>query len=68
LSPFADIPLTTSHFITAAEFSNRCMKKGIQGSTADFLICSVACFENLEIFTTDRDFERYAMHLPIHLF
>jgi predicted nucleic acid-binding protein len=68
LSPFEDVPLTSDHFIKAAEFSNICMKKGVQGSTTDFLICSVAYLENIEIFTTDLDFKNYKKHLPIKLF
>lgn len=68
LSPFEDIPLSTEHFIKAAEFSNLCMKKGIQGSTTDFLICSIAYLENLKIFTTDLDFKYYKKYLPINLF
>lgn len=67
LSPFEDIPLISPHFIKAAEFSNVCMKKGIQGSNTDFLICSVAYLENLEIFTSDLDFKNYKKHLPIEL-
>jgi Predicted nucleic acid-binding protein, contains PIN domain len=68
LSSFEDIPLTSQHFVKAAEFSNICLKKGIQGSTTDFLICSVAYLENLQIFTTDLDFNNYKKHLPIELF
>jgi hypothetical protein len=68
LSPFEDLPLTSSHFIKAAEFSNICMKKGVQGSNTDFLLCSVAYLENLEIFTTDLDFKNYRKYLPIELF
>ena len=68
LSPFEDVPLTSDHFIKAAEFSNICMKKGVQGSTTDFLICSVAYLENIEIFTTDLDFKNYKKYLPIKLF
>ena len=67
LSPFEDIPLTTEHFEKAAEFSNICRNKGVQGSTIDFLICSVAYLENLLVFTTDNDFENYQKHLPIKL-
>ncbi len=67
LSPFEDIPLSSNHFIKAAEFSNICMKKGIQGSNTDFLICSVAYSESLEIFTTDSDFKNYKKYLPIQL-
>jgi len=68
LSPFEDIPLNSNHFIKAAEFSNVCMKKGIQGSNTDFLICSIAYLENLIIFTTDLDFKNYKKYLPIDLF
>ena len=67
LAAFDDIPLTTPHFVKAAEFSNRCRRKGLQGSTTDFLICAVAVIERLQILTTDADFLRYAKHLPIQL-
>ena len=67
LSFFEDIPLKTEHFEKAAEFSNICRSKGIQGSTIDFLICAVAHVENLAIFTTDCDFENYSKYLPIEL-
>jgi hypothetical protein len=67
LSSFEDIPLKTEHFEKAAEFSNICRNKGIQGSTIDFLICAVAHLENLAIFTTDSDFENYSKFLPIEL-
>jgi hypothetical protein len=68
LSPFEDVLLTSDHFVKAAEFCNRCMKKGVQGSNTDFLLCSVAYLENLEIFTTDLDFRNYEKCLPIELF
>lgn len=67
LSAFEDIPLATSYYEKAAEFSNLCRKKGVQGSTIDFLICAVASLENLVIFTTDGDFEIYKKYLPINL-
>ncbi|MBL7130090.1 MAG: PIN domain-containing protein [Candidatus Omnitrophica bacterium] len=67
LSPFKDVPLTTNHFLKAAEFSNTCRNKGIQGSTIDFLICAVAYIENFIIFTTDNDFNDYKKYLPIKL-
>jgi len=67
LSFFEDIPLKTEHFEKAAEFSNICRGKGIQGSTIDFLICAVAYLENLIIFTTDKDFENYEKFLSIRL-
>ncbi|MFH1856925.1 MAG: PIN domain-containing protein [Candidatus Omnitrophota bacterium] len=67
LSAFEDIPLETHHFVTAAEFANICRKQGVQGSTIDFLICSVAHLENLAIFTSDNDFENYKKCLSIKL-
>ena len=67
LSSFEDFRLETKHFEKAAEFSNICRKKGIQGSMIDFLICAVAYQENFIIFSTDKDFENYKNHLPIQL-
>ena len=67
LSSFEDIPLRTEHFEKAAEFCNICRKKGVQGSTIDFLICAVAHLESHEIFTMDNDFENYSTFLPIEL-
>jgi hypothetical protein len=52
---------------TAAEYSNFCRSKGVQGSHTDFLICAVALRLKLTIFTTDKDFKNYAKHLPIKL-
>ncbi len=67
LSAFEDIALESKHFIKAAEFSNICRQKGVQGSTIDFLICAVANIENLIVFTTDKDFENHKKYLPIKL-
>lgn len=67
LSSFQDITLRAEHFEKAAEFSNRCRSRGIQGSTTDFLICAVAHVEDRIIFTTDSDFENYRKYLPVKL-
>lgn len=67
LSPFEDVPLKSEHFLKAAEFCNICRKKGIQGSSIDFLICAVASLEKFVVFTTDKDFDHYAEYLPIKL-
>lgn len=68
LSSFEDIPLSSEHFVKAAEFSNICRKKGVQGSTTDFLICAISNLQKLQIFTDDKDFANYKKHLPIHLY
>lgn len=67
LSSFEDLQLNTEHYEKAAEFCNICRRKGVQGSTIDFLICAVAVMENLVIFTIDKDFENYKKHLPLKL-
>jgi predicted nucleic acid-binding protein len=65
LSAFEDLSLSTHFFERAAEFSSICRSKGIQGSTTDFLICSVAYEENLLIFTIDKDFQKFSKYLSI---
>jgi predicted nucleic acid-binding protein len=68
LRAFPDIPVNETDFERAAEFYNHCRLRGVQGSNTDFLICAVAELNELKIFTTDRDFERFAKFLPIELF
>lgn len=67
LSAFEDIQMETNHYIQAAEYSNYCRKKGVQGSSIDFLICSVAISLDLTIFTVDKDFDIYKKHLKLKL-
>jgi predicted nucleic acid-binding protein len=52
---------------TAASYYNRLRDRGLQGTGTDLLICAAAVRHSLKIFTTDRDFVRYASHLPIKL-
>jgi len=47
---------------------NQCRTRGIAGSTIDFLICAVAHRREWQVFTTDRDFARYARVLPGELY
>ena len=51
----------------AARFYNRLRAAGVAGGAIDLLICAVAHRIDVAIFTTDRDFQRYARHLPIRL-
>jgi predicted nucleic acid-binding protein len=67
LRAFPDIILDTADYEQAAAFSNLCRSQGVQGSSVDFLISSVAARRHLPIFTTDRDFERYAPILGLRL-
>lgn len=68
LEAFEDLPIITKNYERAAEMHNQCRRKGINGSHVDFLICSVAEYYHLAIFTTDKDFIHYAKHLPIRLY
>lgn len=68
LRNFPDLELETADFEMAAGYFNACRAKGVQGSMTDFLICAVAVRRQLEIFTTDGDFQHYRKHLPIALY
>ena len=70
LRAFPDLRLEEADYEEAASVFNHCRRRGIQGSNTDFLICATSIRRDLSIFTTDRDFERYAdivdlrLHLP----
>ena len=65
LRAFTSLHIDDEDYIQAAEFSNQCRRKGIQGAHTDFLICAVAYRFDLPILTTDKDFFAYAKILPI---
>lgn len=65
LRAFADLPLTQHHFERAAELHNTCRSRGVQGSATDFLICAAADLYDLEVFTTDTDFDHFAKRIPV---
>jgi len=65
---FPNEPILDADYEAAAEYSNFCRAKGIQGSHTDFLICAVAIRAKLKIFTTDKDFNNYSKHLPISIY
>jgi predicted nucleic acid-binding protein len=67
LRALSDEPVTTADHERAAAFANACRAAGVQGSPIDFLICAVAARLEVPIFTTDRDFDSFAQHLPISL-
>ena len=64
---FPNEPILDADYESAAEYSNFCRSKGIQGSHIDFLICAVSVRARFHIYTTDRDFQHYSKHLPISL-
>ncbi|MBA3885470.1 MAG: PIN domain-containing protein [Acidobacteria bacterium] len=67
LRHFEDAALETLDYERAAEHFIACRARGVQGSNTDFLICAAAERRSLPIFTTDRDFTRFARILPISL-
>jgi hypothetical protein len=68
LRAFEDEPLTCDDYEEAARCFNRCRKAGITGSSADFLLCAAALRRNLEIFTTDADFQHYAKQVRLRFY
>ncbi len=68
LRAFDEPRLSTEDYEEAARASNQCRNHGVVGSAIDFLICAVAVRRDWQIFTTDRDFERYGKYLPLRLY
>lgn len=68
LRAFDDPPLETGDYEQAAQMHNRCRARGIAGSAIDFLICAIASRRNWQIFTTDKDFDRYSRVLGLKLY
>jgi predicted nucleic acid-binding protein len=68
LRAFEDPRLDLPDYEDAARMHNQCRTSGVATSAIDLLICSVAHRRGWQIFTTDRDFERYAKVLPIRLY
>lgn len=68
LEAFPDLPLERADYVRAASYANTCRARGVQGSNTDFLICAAAVRHELALYTSDKDFTRFAIHLPIRLF
>ena len=68
LRAFDDPKLDVRDYEEAAQMHNRCRSRGIAGSAIDFLICAAAQRRNWQVFTTDRDFERYERVLGVRLY
>lgn len=67
LRAFADEPIETSDYESAAKAGNDCRSQGMVVSTVDILICALTLARGWSIFTTDPDFRNYARIIPIHL-
>src|SRR5271167_3214749 len=60
LRAFDQVTLDIADYEEAARLHKQCRSHGIAGSAIDFLICATALRRSWQIFTTDRDFSRYA--------
>jgi len=67
MASFPDLAILTEDYVMAAKYFNLFRGKGIQGSNTDFLICAVAIHRKYAVFTTDRDFDMFAEHIPVVL-
>jgi len=68
LRAFEEPRLEVRDYEEAAQMHNQCRTRGVAGSAIDFLVCAVAHRRGWQVFTTDRDFERYARVLPLKPF
>ena len=68
LRAFEEPKLEVRDYEEAAVMHNQCRARGVAGSAFDFLICAVAHRRGWQVFSTDRDFERYGRVLPVKLF
>ena len=67
LRAFPNLALNVQDYGLAAEYANRCRRRGVQGANTDFLICAAAANRDYEILTTDEDFTLFKTLLPITL-
>ena len=68
LRNFPDTPVFSQDYEKAAEMSNRCLSRGIAWTHVDLLICAVAKHRDWEVFTADRDFDRFSREFEFSLF
>ena len=67
LKAFEDLTLEREDYELAVEYFNALRKKGIQGSSTDFLICAISSRHNMPVLTTDKDFINFKSVISIDL-
>ena len=67
LAAFPYVEVAPDDYDRAAAFFNTCRAHGVVGTPTDMLLCAVASRLGIRLFTTDRDFLSYSMHLPVRL-
>jgi predicted nucleic acid-binding protein len=67
LRPMPEARFETADFEEAARCRTRCASAGLAAAPIDMFLCALSIRYGVPIFTTDRDFERYARVLPVRL-
>ena len=67
LRPMAELDFGTADFEEAARCRTACEAAGFATAPIDMFLCALSLRYGAPIFTTDRDFERYARVVPIRL-
>ena len=58
---------TRDDYVGAAGLANACRQAGVQLGSADALLAQLAIANDLELLTTDRDFENAAKVVPLRV-
>jgi len=67
---FSNFPVIVpdlSDHVAAAALQRTCRRKGIQIQTVDALLAQLAIGHDLDLLTTDRDFDLIARHFPLRM-
>ncbi len=67
LAPLELIEPTRDDYIEAARLANTCRQAGVQLGSVDALLAQLAIGNDLELLTTDRDFENAAELVPLRI-
>lgn len=67
LAPLELIEPTRNDYVEAARLANTCRQTGIQVGSVDALLAQLAIANDLELLTTDRDFENAAKVVPLRV-
>lgn len=67
LAPLELIDPTRDHYVEAARLANTCRQAGVQLGSVDALLAQLAIANDLELLTTDRDFENAAKVVPLRV-
>lgn len=67
LAPLELIEPTRDDYVEAARLANTCRQAGVQLGSVDALLAQLAIANDLELLTTDRDFENATKVVPLRV-